>query len=546
LTRRLVPLALLAVGALASFGLAAFPAGAAEDGLAQGVRALVAEDREKMLDAIQRLGTLGDVKALPALQALLDRTLSADAAGRVFIQDEKAGVARDALTGEEVKLAGAKLEAPSINNRVRRTLQSAIAQLSLSASDPAVRLKSAREMAQQPDPETAELVRKALEKETVAAIRDALELAMARIDLTGGDKARKLNAIREIGASGRASLQADLVPFAAVNEDGTPKETDPDIREAAVDALASIERRQFWIGSAGNVLYGLSLGSVILLAALGLAITFGLMGVINMAHGEMLMLGAYSTYVIQNMFRAYWPDHFDWYLAAALPTAFLVCAFAGMILERSILRLLYGRPLETLLATWGISLLLIQSVRMVFGAQNVEVANPGWLSGGYALFPGLVLPYNRISIVLFALGVVTLVWLLLQRTRIGLYVRAVTQNRPIAASLGVRSGLVDMWTFGLGSAVAGLGGVALSQIGNVGPELGQAYIVDSFMVVVLGGVGKLVGTVAAAMGLGMAAKFLEPVSDAVLAKIFVLAFIILFIQKRPQGLFALKGRAADA
>jgi urea transport system permease protein len=332
----------------------------------------------------------------------------------------------------------------------------------------------------------------------------------------------------------------------ALSEDGTPREEDAEIREAAAAALASIERRQFWIGSVGNLLYGLSLGSVILLAALGLAITFGLMGVINMAHGEMLMFGAYTTYVVQNAFAAMWPGAFDWYLAAALPAAFAVCALAGMLIERSILRLLYGRPLETLLATWGISLLLIQTVRTIFGAQNVAVANPAWLSGGYAAAPGLVLPYNRISIVLFALGVVALVWLLLQRTRIGLHVRAVTQNRPIAASLGVRSGRVDTLTFGLGSGVAGLGGVALSQIGNVGPELGQAYIVDSFRVVVLGGGGTLVGTVSAAMGLGMVAKFLEPISDAVLAKIFVLAFVILFIQKRPQGLFALKGRAADA
>lgn len=525
---------------------AALPAGSRADELSDSVRVLAAGDREAMLEAIERLGALGDSKALPALQALLDRALAVDATGRVWIQDEKAGVVRDALTGEEQKLEGLTLEAPSINNRVRRTLQAAIANLSLGLADPVVRLKSAQEMAEQPDPETAGLLRQAFEQETEAEIRDVLSLALARIALTGEDPALKLAAIREIGATGRVSLKADLTPFVALNEDGTPKETNEEIRAAAADALASIERREFWIGSAGVVLYGLSLGSVILLAALGLAITFGLMGIINMAHGEMLMLGAYSTYVIQNVFLSLWPDQFAWYLAAALPVAFAVCALLGMILERSILRLLYGRPLETLLATWGISLLLIQSVRTIFGAQNVEVANPGWLSGGYTLFPGLVLPYNRISIVAFALGVVVLVWWLLQHTRIGLHVRAVTQNRPIASSLGVPSGRVDMWTFGLGSGVAGLGGVALSQIGNVGPELGQSYIVDSFMVVVLGGVGKLVGTVAAAMGLGMTAKFLEPLSDAVLAKIFVLAFIILFIQKRPQGLFALKGRAVDA
>ena len=274
------------------------------------------------------------------------------------------------------------------------------------------------------------------------------------------------------------------------------------------------------------------------MAALGLAITFGLMGVINMAHGEMLMLGAYATYVMQRLFQGYAPEAFEWYLLAAIPTAFVTCAAIGVLLERSVIRFLYGRPLETLLATWGISLLLIQSVRLFFGAQNVEVANPAWLSGGVEVLYGVVLPYSRLAIIAFVVLVVALMWLLLQRTNLGLHVRAVTQNRPMASCMGIATSRVDMWTFGLGSGLAGLGGVALSQIGNVGPELGQSYIIDSFMVVVLGGVGNIAGTVLGGLGLGLINKFLEPVAGAVLGKIGVLIFIVLFIQRRPQGLFA--------
>jgi urea transport system permease protein len=290
----------------------------------------------------------------------------------------------------------------------------------------------------------------------------------------------------------------------------------------------------------------LSLGSILLLAALGLAITYGLMGVINMAHGEMIMIGAYSTYLVQNAFRSYLPGAFDWYLLAALPVSFGIAALVGMVLERGVIRFLYGRPLETLLATWGISLVLIQSCRTIFGAQNVQVENPVWMSGGIELLTNVVLPWNRIVIIGFAFFVLLLMWLLLSKTRLGLFVRAVTQNRAMASCVGVPTRRVDTWCFGLGSGIAGLAGCALSQIGNVGPDLGQTYIVDSFMVVVLGGVGQLAGTVYAAMGLGILNKFLEGWAGAVLAKIFILVFIIIFIQKRPQGLFAVKGRFADA
>jgi urea transport system permease protein len=290
---------------------------------------------------------------------------------------------------------------------------------------------------------------------------------------------------------------------------------------------------------------GLSLGSILLLAALGLAITYGLIGVINMAHGEFLMIGAYATYVVQELFRSHWAGAFDWYPLAAVPASFLAAALTGFILERGVLRFLYGRPLETLLSTFGISLVLIQTMRTFFGAQNVEVSNPSWMSGGIAIMPNLILPFNRIVIMAFALTVVGIASLVLNRTRLGLYIRATTQNRRMAACSGIRTWQVDSYAFAFGAGIAGLGGCALSQIGNVGPDLGQNYIIDSFMVVVLGGVGQLAGTIIGAMGLGVLSKVIEPFWGAVLAKIAVLVLIVLFIQKRPRGLFALKGRSVE-
>ena len=323
-------------------------------------------------------------------------------------------------------------------------------------------------------------------------------------------------------------------------------EPDAEIRAAAQASLNAVQGRLSSGERIAQVFTGISLGSILLLAALGLAITYGLMGVINMAHGELIMVGAYATYMVQNLFKAQWPGAFDWYLLAALPVSFAVAAAVGMALERSVIRFLYGRPLETLLATWGISLMLIQACRSIFGAQNVQVENPVWMSGGIEAITGVVLPYNRIVIVGFAFFVLFMVWVTLTRTRLGLFVRAVTQNRGMASCVGVPTRRIDTVAFGLGSGIAGLAGCALSQIGNVGPDLGQSYIVDSFMVVVLGGVGQLAGTVYAAMGLGIANKFLEGLAGAVLAKICILVFIIVFIQKRPQGIFAIKGRFADS
>jgi urea transport system permease protein len=389
------------------------------------------------------------------------------------------------------------------------------------------------------------LLRSAWSREKSDQVRELLGLAVAQLDLSSPDPKHRIAALEVIRESGNIDFKADLERL--VGKGGSPAaEKDPAVLAAAQNALGAIESRVALIGMVGHLFYGVSLGSVLLLAALGLAITFGLMRVINMAHGEMLMIGAYTTYVVQNLFQAHAPAWFDWYLLVAVPAAFVVCFGVGVLLERTVIRFLYGRPLETLLATWGISLVLIQTVRLVFSAQNVAVSNPSWLEGGYQLLPGVVLTYSRIAVILFAVVVVAFVWLWMNKTPVGLRVRAVTQNREMAAAMGVSTWRVDLGTFGLGSGIAGLGGVALSQLGNVGPELGQGYIVDSFMVVVLGGVGKLVGTIVGALGLGLVNKLIEPAAGAVLGKILILALLILFIQKRPQGIFALKGRAAEA
>jgi urea transport system permease protein len=317
------------------------------------------------------------------------------------------------------------------------------------------------------------------------------------------------------------------------------------VRAAAAEVLERIDSRLKLWGVLETIFHGLSLGSVLLLAAVGLAITFGVMGVINMAHGEMVMLGAYTTFVIQTLFREHLPAGLDYSLALAVPAAFLVSGAFGIAIERTVIRFLYGRPLETLLATWGLSLILQQLVRSVFGPTNREVGTPGWMSGAWEVAGGLTLTYNRLWIIFFALAVLACLMLLINRSAFGLRMRAVVQNRRMAASMGIRTGRIDALTFGLGSGIAGIAGVALSQIDNVSPNLGQGYIIDSFLVVVFGGVGSLWGTLVGAMSLGILNKVLEPYAGAVLSKIFVLVGIILFIQKRPRGLFALKGRAVE-
>jgi urea transport system permease protein len=364
-------------------------------------------------------------------------------------------------------------------------------------------------------------------------------LVRAAALLGSSDKARRLEAAKALGASKSAAVRSILM-------DRIQSEKETDVESALELSLRNVEASLAWGERAAAIFSGISLGSILLLVALGLAITYGLMGVINMAHGELMMIGAYATYVVQNLFRKYAPGAFDWYLVAAVPVAFMASAFVGAILERGVIRFLYGRPLETLLATWGISLALQQFVRSIFGAQNVGVENPSWMSGGLVLSGDLQLPWNRVVIIGFSLAVLAAMSMLIAKTRLGLFVRGVTQNRPIASCMGVNTARIDTYAFALGSGIAGLAGCALSQIGNVGPDLGQAYIVDAFMVVVLGGVGQLAGTVYAALGLGILNKFLEGWAGAVLAKIAVLVVIIVVIQKRPQGMFAAKGRSAEA
>jgi len=503
------------------------------------------KSRTKIKKAIKELGNQGNPAALPALEALKSNRLRISDDGVLIILNESGDKGQNALNEKQVDLKSLNLRKPRINNSVRRVLSSTIGKLQLQSSDPNIRLAAAEQLLKKSSGGLVELVEKALAKETSDEIREVFFLVLAKEGLKSDDKKKRLQSLKIIKELGNNDFKNVLESILRKDEKGEFLESDFEVRDSAKKAISSIERRQFFIDQIANLFYGMSLGSILLLAALGLAITFGLMGVINMAHGEMLMIGAYSTFVIQNLFKEYLPNLFDWYLIAAIPTAFIVSGVVGIIMERSVIRHLYGRPLETLLATWGISLILIQTVRLIFGAQNVEVANPSYLSGGIQAFNGVVLPFNRIAIIIFVIFVVILVWTLLQKSSLGLQVRAVTQNRGMASCVGISTRKIDMYTFGLGSGVAGLGGVALSQVGNVGPELGQLYIVDSFMVVVLGGVGKIAGTVAGAMGLGVLNKFLEPVAGAVLGKILVLVLIIIVIQKRPQGLFALKGRMID-
>jgi urea transport system permease protein len=531
-TFRLFLLLLIAVSALTGSAFA--------DEARPDVSGLGSEDLAEVTRAIVSIGKSSSPEAIEILSALEAGQIERDSARRDFLRKE---------SGELVPLTGGSPEGTTkkvtLNNVARRTLGETLARLSLTASDVNVRRAAAERLADQPDPETVEFIRSLVEAEKDAKTKGFMALAMAKVDLRSPDRARRLAAAKAIIASEDISLVAELKAIVGKGPNSYI-EPDPEVRREFSRALSTVERRIVKINAISNTIYGLSLGSVLLLAALGLAITFGLMRVINMAHGEMLMLGAYATFFVRERLVAIGPEITEWYLLFAIPFAFAVTFGAGVLLERLVIRHLYGRPLETLLATWGLSLILIQAVRLVFGAQNVAVANPEWLSGGFELMPALVVPYSRIAVLLFTAIVVLFVAYILRGTSIGLRVRSVTQNRETAAALGIPTRRVDTLTFGLGSGLAGLGGVALSQLGNVGPELGQQHIIDSFVVVVLGGVGNILGTVIAGFGLGIANKLLEPSVGAVLGKIFLLVILILFIQIRPQGLFAQKGRAAES
>jgi urea transport system permease protein len=518
-------------------------AGAAQAHIERALLApLAGDDPDARVEAVGRIAALANDDAQRLLQALKNDALVMRPDGTLLIVDgERAYDPANGATGPVPD----NVEALMVNNRLRGAVDDALAGLKLLSPERAQRLAAATELQKSATPAQAPLIDLALLKERDEEIRAMLLLVSATVKLQSPDALQRKQAVEALAASSNASLRPLLQQMLAANPDGSPIEPDESVRIAAAHTLQALDSRLARTEFIGNLFYGVSLGSVLLLTALGLAITFGLMGIINMAHGELLMIGAYTTYLCQQLFRTYFPSALDAYLLAALPAAFLVTAAVGIALERTVIRWLYGRPLETLLATWGISLVLMQAVRTMFGAQNVEVANPSWMSGGVTVLGSLVLAYNRIVIIGFALSVVVAVWLILNKTRLGLFVRAVMQNRRMAGCVGVSTAKIDMMTFGLGSGIAGLGGVALSQLGNVGPDLGQSYIVDSFMVVVLGGVGQLAGTIIAALGLGEVNKFLEPVAGAVLAKIAILVFIIMFIQKRPQGLFAMKGRSAE-
>ena len=488
------------------------------------------------------------VMALAASDQAIDQALvRALAAESVQVQDGRVVIlegrkAKDVVTGQPVVL-NERAEELVVNNRLRGALDSALASMDLFTGDVARQREAAltlqRGAFDAPSPAQLPLVDRALAlaDRLPPEAREALLLAQAALHLASTDALQRTAATKKLAEVRQPIVKALLAQRLA-------DETDPAVHTALRQALDQVERSLATSAALGQLFTGISLGSILLLAALGLAITYGLMGVINMAHGELIMVGAYATYVVQGLFQTYLPGAFDAYLLAALPVAFLASALVGAAMERTVIRFLYGRPLETLLATWGLSLVLMQGVRSLFGAQNVGVENPAWMSGGITLLGSLTLPWNRILIVAFALAVLLVVALLIGKTRLGLFVRGVTQNRPIAACMGVNTARIDTYAFALGSGIAGLAGCALSQVGNVGPDLGQNYIVDSFMVVVLGGVGQLAGTVYAALGLGILNKFLEGWAGAVLAKIAVLVFIIVFIQKRPQGIFALKGRQA--
>ncbi|AMR77391.1 urea ABC transporter permease subunit UrtB [Cupriavidus nantongensis] len=512
------------------------------------LKPLAGDDFDAKTAALSALAKAAPAEAGPILKALQDDALQYAPSVGMVRQDGDRLV--DAITGKPVSVNADELEALTLNNSLRALVDSAASSLLLQSPEIAVRAQAVATLRDQPESASLAAVEAARKTEADAGLRASLDVIWANLVLgeTPEPAAReaRLEAIRILASDSNPQNRQKLAPLVERDSAGRYREPDGSVRLAAQQALDTLQRDQRRAEVIGNLFAGLSLGSVLLLAALGLAITYGLIGVINMAHGEFLMIGAYATYVVQSLFRAYAPGALDWYLPAALPASFLAAAVVGFVLERLVLRHLYGRPLETLLATFGVSLLLMQAVRTLFGAQNVEVSNPGWMSGGFEWMPGLVIPYNRIVIVLFALAVVAIAWAVLNRTRLGLFVRATTQNRTMAACVGVRTWQVDSYAFAFGAGIAGLGGCALSQIGNVGPDLGQAYIIDSFMVVVLGGVGQLAGTIVGAFGLGILNKFIEPFYGAVLAKILVLVLIVLFIQKRPQGLFALKGRSAEA
>ena len=523
-------LALLLAGALAA------NAESYEEALAK----FAADSYNETDAAVAAVAASGNPLAAQVIEALQDgRLLFSAGDKKIYMRNPPVGLL-DAATGQPVLGAEpARLSPVRVNNRVRRAIDAALGSLTLLSADPVKRLEAAKAVFKSKDASVLATLDTAINKEGEARIKKALEEARAAIlagkrDAREADRLAAIAILRDRGDQDARSVLA-----------GVPSDQPANIQKALADAITTIDDRLALWSVAQNFWYGISLGSVLLLAAIGLAITFGVMGVINMAHGEMVMLGAYTTFVVQETIRTSAPGLFDYSLAFAIPLAFVVAGAVGILIERTVIRWLYGRPLETLLATWGVSLILQQAVRTSFGPTNREVGAPHFMAGAFEL-GGLTITWNRLWIIVFAALVFAALLFVLRFTAFGLQMRAVTQNRRMASAMGIRTNWVDAFTFGLGSGIAGLAGVALSQIDNVSPNLGQSYIIDSFLVVVFGGVGNLWGTLVGAMTIGIANKLLEPYAGAVLGKILLLVLVILFIQKRPRGLFALKGRAVEA
>lgn len=504
------------------------------------------DDKEKIIDQLAQSGH-PNVRAI--LTALLqDRLYYRNQDMKVFLVKAAADqetTTLDLIDPVTLKSAGQAsvddLSKIGTNNHLRRVLQTTLARYGLSSPDASIRLEAAQDMEQDLDDANVELLRQRSAVETDPQVKKEIGIGLALATLAGSDQQARLSAIATLRGSVRQDVLNKLEPLTEQSSDGSYTEPDARVRQAASAAVKSIGLWRSFYSGVQTLFFGLSLGSVLVLIAIGLAITFGVMGVINMAHGELMMLGAYTTYVVQTVM----PNHTETSILVAIPAAFVVAAVAGILIERSIVRFLYGRPLETLLATFGVSLILQQLVRSIFTSLNRSVQTPNWMSGTLQLNGALAITYNRLYIVIFTILVFAGLMLVLKRTRAGLEIRAVSQNRAMARAMGIRSDWVDALTFGLGSGIAGVAGVALSQLTNVNPNLGQSYIIDSFLVVVFGGVGNLWGAMVGGMSMGVVNELLEPYAGAVLAKIFVLIALILFIQRRPRGLFPPTGRASD-
>jgi urea transport system permease protein len=541
--RSLPVMLMLALAVLMASG----PARADDTAFTAAAAQLATDEFATKEDAVRKLVEVRHAGSKPLLAALLDgRVFQRTADQHIFIVVSADADPMELIEPLTQKPAGSvkaeELSRITTNNRLRRTLRGAIASFDLADENPEIRSASVKELLRTLDEDTISLLREQISKEKDPGVRADIEAGLALADLQSPDVKTRLAAVKVLENSLNSDAFNALSSMASQAPDGSYVEPDLEVRNAAGAATRKIERWRSFYSGLETLFFGLSLGSVLVLAAIGLAITFGVMGVINMAHGELMMLGAYTAYVMQLLM----PQHIGASIIVAIPVAFVVAGLVGIAIERGIVRFLYGRPLETLLATFGVSLVLQQVVRDIFTANNRPVETPQWMAGSLEINEAFSITYNRLYVVIFTLAVFFLIQLILKKTTLGLKVRAVAQNRPMARAMGVRAEWIDALTFGLGSGIAGVAGVALSQLTNVGPNLGQQYIVDSFMVVVFGGVGNLWGTLIGGMSLGVVNKLLEPYSGAVLAKILVLVALILFIQRRPRGLFPQKGRAAES